>query len=108
MIPRTAACIALAFACVATMVQGQDGQSFSAAQIKHGAQIYSQNCAPCHGPRMVEGQTAIDLRKFPPGEKPRFIVSVTKGKNQMPPWGDLLKSEEIDALWAYVMAGEKQ
>ena len=54
------------------------------------------------------GSTAIDLRKFPPGEKTRFIVSVTKGKNQMPPWGDLLKSEEIDALWAYVMAGEKQ
>ena len=106
MIPRAAAGIALA--CLATMVQGQDRQPFSAAQIKYGAQIYSQNCAPCHGPRMVEGQTAIDLRKFPPGEKARFIVSVTKGKNQMPPWGDLFKPEEIEALWAYVIAGEKR
>jgi len=25
----------------------------------------------------------------------------------MPPWGDLLKPEEVDALWAYVVAGEK-
>jgi len=32
---------------------------------------------------------------------------VTKGKNQMPPRGDLFKSEEIEALWAYVIAGEK-
>jgi mono/diheme cytochrome c family protein len=26
----------------------------------------------------------------------------------MPPWGDLLTPEDIDALWAYVMVGEKQ
>jgi len=31
---------------------------------------------------------------------------VTKGKNQMPPWGDVLKPEEIDALWLYVTTGE--
>ena len=107
MIPRTAACIALAFACVATMVQGQDGQSFSAAQIKHGAQIYSQNCAPCHGPRMMGSQVPGNLRKFPPAEKSRFLASVVKGKNQMPPYGNLFKPEEIEALWDYVMAGEK-
>jgi hypothetical protein len=26
----------------------------------------------------------------------------------MPPWGGLLQPEEIEALWAYVVAGEKQ
>jgi mono/diheme cytochrome c family protein len=31
---------------------------------------------------------------------------VTRGKNQMPPWGDLLKPQEVEALWAYVVAGE--
>jgi len=25
----------------------------------------------------------------------------------MPPWGDLLKPDEIDALWAYVATGGK-
>jgi hypothetical protein len=25
----------------------------------------------------------------------------------MPPWGGLLKPEEIEDLWAYVVAGEK-
>jgi len=25
----------------------------------------------------------------------------------MPPWGDLLKPEEVEALWTYVVSGEK-
>jgi mono/diheme cytochrome c family protein len=57
---------------------------------------------------MLDPQGPADLRKFPPDEKNRFVTSVTKGKNQMPPWGDLFKADEIEALWAYVMAGEKQ
>ena len=43
---------------------------------------------------------------FPRDQRERFINSVTRGKNQMPPWGDLLKPEEIEALWAYVVTGE--
>ena len=82
-------------------------ERFSLEQIRHGAQIYSQNCAPCHGSRMLDPNSAFDLRKFPPSEKGRFVNSVVKGKNQMPPWGDLFKPEDVDALWAYVMAGEK-
>lgn len=33
--------------------------------------------------------------------------SVTNGKNSMPPWADVFKPEEMEALWAYVVAGEK-
>jgi mono/diheme cytochrome c family protein len=44
---------------------------------------------------------------FPKDSASRFRNSVSKGKNAMPPWGGLLKPEEIDALWAYVVAGEK-
>jgi hypothetical protein len=40
-------------------------------------------------------------------QRERFVDSVTKGKNQMPPWGGLLKPEEIEALWLYVIAGER-
>jgi mono/diheme cytochrome c family protein len=36
----------------------------------------------------------------------RFVSSVTRGKNQMPPWGNLLSAADVEALWAYVMAGE--
>ena len=81
---------------------------FPPERIQAGSKIYAQNCAPCHGPRMADPQGAFDLRTFPREEKSRFLNSVTKGKNQMPPWGDLFKPEEIEALWAYVVAGEKR
>lgn len=75
-------------------------------QIRRGADIYERNCSPCHGARMMDPQGASDLRKFPHGERERFITSVTRGKNQMPPWGGLLKPEDIEALWAYVRSAE--
>jgi len=96
--------IAITLAMTGAVAQEQ----FDPAQIKRGASMYSQNCSPCHGPRMADPAGAFDLRTFPSGEKERFLTSVTKGKNQMPPWGDLFSAEEIEALWAYVMAGEKK
>ena len=92
----------------AAWAQGGGRPVFPAAQVRLGAGIFEQNCAPCHGPRMLPSDSAFDLRKFPPDQKSRFVTSIIKGKNQMPPWGDLFKAEDIDALWAYVMAGERQ
>jgi mono/diheme cytochrome c family protein len=73
--------------------------------IARGADIYERNCSPCHGPRLIGDESAFDLRRFPRDQRERFVNSVTRGKNAMPPWGDLLKPEDIDALWAYVMSG---
>jgi mono/diheme cytochrome c family protein len=72
-----------------------------------GAEIYALNCSPCHGPRLQGEESAFDLRTFPHDQHERFIGSVTRGKNQMPPWGGLLQPEEIEALWAYVVTGER-
>jgi mono/diheme cytochrome c family protein len=85
----------------------QDRPVFPPAQVRQGAGIFEQNCAPCHGPRMQNPQGPFDLRTFPPDQKDRFVASIVRGKNQMPPWGDLFKTEDIDALWAYVIAGER-
>jgi len=98
----------IALTALAVPVPAQNREPFRKEQVKLGADIYERNCAPCHGPRMLDSQVPVDLRKFPPDQKDRFITSVTKGKNQMPPWGGLFKPEEIEAIWAYVMAGEKQ
>ena len=81
---------------------------FPPQQIAAGAKIFARNCSPCHGPRMRDPESAFDLRKFPHEAHDRFVASVTRGKNQMPPWGDLLKPDEIEALWSYVVAGESQ
>ena len=80
--------------------------SFPPEQVKRGAEVYALNCSPCHGPRLYGEESAFDLRNFPRDERERFIASVTRGKNQMPPWGGLIKPDEIEALWAYVATGE--
>jgi mono/diheme cytochrome c family protein len=56
---------------------------------------------------MADPEGAFDLRTFPHDQHSRFVNSVTNGKNSMPAWGGVLKQEEIEALWAYVVAGEK-
>ena len=75
-------------------------------QIQEGRSIYTRHCAPCHGSRMQDPQGAFNLRNFPRDQRVRFVNAVTRGKNSMPPWGDLLKPDDLDALWAYVVAGE--
>jgi mono/diheme cytochrome c family protein len=97
---------ALMLACAAAAAQEQ--RPFAPEAISKGAAIFAQNCSTCHGARMADPQAAFDLRKFPHDQKNRFVNSVSKGKNAMPPWGDLLKGDDIDALWAYVMAGERE
>ena len=102
-LPLSAACVAIAIVATAA---AQDAK-FPPDQVRRGAEIYAQNCSPCHGPRLYGEESAFDLRTFPRGERERFINSVTRGKNQMPPWGDFFKPEQLDMLWAYISAGER-
>lgn len=92
---------------VCVTASAQETPSFPKEQIDAGADLYATNCSPCHGARMLDPGAAFNLRKFPPDQRERFNNSVTRGKNQMPPWGDFFKPEQLDALWAYVMAGER-
>ena len=85
---------------------GRAEETFTPQQLDLGRRLYARHCSPCHGPRMQDPESAFDLRKFPHDERARFVASVARGKNQMPPWGDLLTAE-IAALWAYVTSGEK-
>ena len=101
-----AGCLAIAAALACAAAAAQERPRFTPEQIKRGAEIYERNCSPCHGSRMQDPQGAFDLRKFPRDERERFILSVSRGKNQMPPWGGMLKPEEIEALWAYVVSAE--
>lgn len=70
-----------------------------------GARVYRQFCQHCHGPNLVNpGTVSFDLRRLQPDEYPRFSNSVMNGKGNMPPWGEILKAGDLDALWAYIMA----
>ena len=97
--------LSLALACASGNAQSPGG-NFPAAQIKRGSELYAANCESCHGVRMLGPQWGIDLATFPRDKPERFVDSVTNGTKAMPPWGDVLKPDEIQALWAYVVAGE--
>lgn len=96
-----------AFVCAPAWAQKSGSKKFSEKKISAGSAIFARNCSPCHGAHMADPQAAFDLRTFPHDQHARFVTSVTNGKNSMPPWGGLLKPEEIEDLWAYVGAGEK-
>jgi mono/diheme cytochrome c family protein len=100
-----ALCITLACASVAAQDAGV--KPFAPEQIKKGAALYASHCESCHGVRMIGPPWAIDLKTFPRDKPARFADAVTYGVRNMPPWGDLLKPDDIEALWAYVVAGEK-
>jgi mono/diheme cytochrome c family protein len=70
-----------------------------------GKGLYAHYCSHCHGFNMINpGTLTYDLRNFPHDQKERFVLSVAGGKNgRMPPWGDILSLDDIDALWAYVL-----
>lgn len=91
----------VAAALASASAAAQDG----AADAARGSKLYAQHCQTCHGRNMVGPEWAIDLKTFPKDERSRFFDSVANGKNGMPPWGDLLKQDDIAALWAYVLSG---
>jgi mono/diheme cytochrome c family protein len=78
------------------------------ALIGPGRTAYAQKCGHCHGPNMVtSGTVAPDLRTFP-DDSVRFTTTVKQGKNNMPPWKDILSDQEITEIWAFVSSRRKQ
>jgi mono/diheme cytochrome c family protein len=103
---RRSLVLAAVFAFAPAVAQSPPGEDFPPEQVRKGAETFATFCSPCHGERM-ENPELFNLKKFPPDQRARFINSVTNGKNAMPPWRGQLQSEDIEALWAYVVAGEK-
>ena len=104
---RFALMIAMASVIASASAQNPSVETFPQEQIKRGAETFSEYCTPCHGERM-SNPDLFNLKTFPSDQRARFINSVTNGKNAMPPWRGQLKPNDIEALWSYVVAGEKR
>ncbi len=98
----------LVLVCASAVAQDPGVKPFTPEQIKKGAAVYASHCESCHGVRMIGPPWAIDLNTFPRDNRARFVDSVTYGVRGMPPWGDIIKPDEIEALWAYLVVGEKK
>jgi cytochrome c6 len=105
---NTAAAIFLAavFACSAAQSNSPTEAkpaAFAADDIAAGSVQYNRTCAQCHGRNMVNsGTTSYDLRRFPVDQVDRFLLSVNKGKGNMPSFETALTPDQIKVLWAYV------
>src|SRR5262245_475426 len=97
----------LGFALLGVSAAAQErAPEFAAEQIKKGAELFARHVATGHGARMRDPHWAVDLRTFPHDRHARFVDAVANGKRNMPAWDDVLDPEQIEALWAYVIAGE--
>jgi len=92
----------------ATAPTGKEQPKPTQAEFDAGKHLYQNRCARCHGWNMVNlGSISFDLRQFPHDDAVRFFHSARYGKNAMPVWKDILSTEEIASVWAYVRTGGK-
>jgi mono/diheme cytochrome c family protein len=104
---RRGIALALVAAGLASAARAQ-GASQDQAAVEAGEAVYNNYCQTCHGDRLVSTGQTFDLRRLTAGDRARFDNSVRNGKNQMPPWKDVLTDAEIDQLWAYIRANAYQ
>ena len=82
---------------------GDDAPSDADGGEVSGEQIYSTNCATCHG-QNGEGGVGMPLGDGAVADALTLegqIEVITDGRNAMPAWGDRLSAEEIEAVAVY-------
>jgi cytochrome c6 len=82
-----------------------------AADVAHGAQIFSANCAACHmgGGNVVNAERTLKaealesyLENYSADHAAAIAYQVTNGKNAMPAFGGKLSDTDIADVAAYV------
>ena len=82
-----------------------------AADVAHGGQIFSANCAACHmgGGNVVNAERTLKqdaltayLANYSEGHEAAIAYQVTNGKNAMPAFGGKLSEGDIADVAAYV------
>jgi mono/diheme cytochrome c family protein len=101
---RAGAAAALPAAMLLLTAALADDAKTDADKVAAGETVYNTRCAVCHGDDLVNTGQTFDLRRLRADERPRFENSVRNGKNQMPPWKDVLSAADIDNLWHYIRA----
>jgi mono/diheme cytochrome c family protein len=74
------------------------------AKIEAGETVYNTNCAICHGDNLRSSGQFPNLRRLTANDRAKFDTTVRNGRNQMPPWKDVLSDTEIDQIWHYIRA----
>ncbi|MGK7944077.1 MAG: cytochrome c6 PetJ [Microcystaceae cyanobacterium] len=80
-----------------------------AADIAHGGQIFSAQCAACHagGRNVISANNTLKkdaLEKYGMYDLAAIKNQVTNGKAAMPAFGNRISSEDIEDVASYVLA----
>jgi mono/diheme cytochrome c family protein len=86
----------------------QETTAADKAKIAAGETVFNTNCAVCHGDNLASSGQFPDLRRLTAGDRAKFDATVRNGRNQMPPWKDVLSDAEIDQIWHYIRANASQ
>jgi mono/diheme cytochrome c family protein len=89
--------ILLAFTIIAITIASCSKKSAPTANLPNGADIFSSNCARCHGAEGVKDSRTPNLQTIAL-DKAGLINSITKGKGHMPAFEDKLSTAEIAAV----------
>nr|QUE29479.1 PetJ [Erythrotrichia longistipitata] len=84
-------------------------QNAFAADIEHGAQIFSANCSACHagGKNVIMPEKTLlksALEKYDMDSVEAITQQVTNGKNAMPAFGGRLQEVDIEDVANYVLS----
>jgi mono/diheme cytochrome c family protein len=101
------------------LVSSLSSVAYSKPSSKEGKKIYDMNCAMCHGPKGAgDGAAAAALNpkprnftegKFKYGSTDKDLFNlISKGKGPMPPWGSVLKENQIYDVIAYIRTLKKK
>nr|YP_010330433.1 cytochrome c553 [Rhodella violacea]UNJ18149.1 cytochrome c553 [Rhodella violacea] len=83
--------------------------SVSAADIEHGEQIFTANCAACHagGNNVIMPEKTLKkeaLEQYGMKSESAITTQVTNGKNAMPAFGGRLSDTDIEDVANYVLS----
>jgi quinohemoprotein ethanol dehydrogenase len=81
-------------------------QTASKETIARGAQLYGDTCRICHGAAAVSGGMTPDLRYLSPQTHEVFkniVLYGARAKDGMPPFADVLKEPDVEAIHAYLI-----
>jgi mono/diheme cytochrome c family protein len=87
----------------AAAASAQDAMVDKAA-VEAGETVYNTYCAVCHGDGLVSTGQFPNLRRLTANDRAKFDTTVRNGRNQMPPWKDVLSNTEIDEVWTFIRA----
>jgi mono/diheme cytochrome c family protein len=92
--------------CAGFLLYSQHAALAAQASTEQGAAVYQLRCSGCHGENLINlsGGWSFDLRKLRPDQHDQFVLSVISGRENMPSWYGILKTEEIEAIWTYIRA----